>query len=265
VEEKAMTQHNEAERIALAEHLLCYEGAGESLVHLTEAQRDIIAAALRAPGAGVTAEQIARIIEDNIYQEYNGNLDGNAEDRMIAARAILSLMGEATVSAPEQIAWLIEWPEDDSVPVRWWNPKTGWMRDANKAAWFSRQADADAYIASGHWVSCVKSTEHKFGLAQAGTAQAPKAGAETFVTDNADGSITLDAYANWSRKELKQHCRKLGMALENWKFAAMNAATDGDNSLLNVREPDRAKIKNMIEAYSDDIETPSPLTDGEEK
>ena len=68
----------------------------------------------------------------------------------------------ATTAAAQPVAWLIEWPEDDNVPVRWWNPATGWMRDANKAAWFVRESDAADYIASGKWAAVVKPTEHKF-------------------------------------------------------------------------------------------------------
>lgn len=36
-------------------------------------------------------------------------------------------------------AWLVEWPLNDNMPTRWWNPDTGWMLDANKAQWFVRQ------------------------------------------------------------------------------------------------------------------------------
>lgn len=59
-------------------------------------------------------------------------------------------------------AWLIEWPEDDNVPVRWWNPATGWMRDANKATHFCREQDTADYIAAGNWAAVVKPTEHIF-------------------------------------------------------------------------------------------------------
>lgn len=74
---------------------------------------------------------------------------------------------------------------------------------------------------------------------------------ETFVINNPDGSISLDAYAGKSREELKQRCRELAMALNDWQFAAISAATDGANSLESVREPYRSKIAALIEAYRD--------------
>jgi hypothetical protein len=77
---------------------------------------------------------------------------------------------------------------------------------------------------------------------------------EKFATDNPDGSMSLDAYAGWSREELKRHCRRLSRSLDGWQFSAMFAATDGANSLENVSEPHRSKIANLIEAYSDDDE-----------
>lgn len=76
------------------------------------------------------------------------------DDHLDLVDAVLAEMG--------QVAWLIEWPEDDNVPVRWWNPVTGWMRDANKAAHFCREQDAAAYVAAGHWAAVVKPTEHVF-------------------------------------------------------------------------------------------------------
>jgi hypothetical protein len=58
-------------------------------------------------------------------------------------------------------AWLIEWPEDDNMPVRWWHPINGWMRDANFALQFSRKADAVAYKYSQRLNQGI-ATEHKF-------------------------------------------------------------------------------------------------------
>src|SRR6185437_11585686 len=75
--------------------------------------------------------------------------------RPLYTRSAKAVDGEATV-------WLVEWPEDDNVPVRWWNPNTGWMRDANKAMHFARMSDAADYIASVKMVTGVKPTEHKF-------------------------------------------------------------------------------------------------------
>jgi hypothetical protein len=75
--------------------------------------------------------------------------------------AVLEAFGAA--QAPRETGWLVEWPEDDNVPVRWWNPNIGWMRDANKAMRFCRECDAADYInGTGHWTSNVKPTEHIF-------------------------------------------------------------------------------------------------------
>lgn len=75
---------------------------------------------------------------------------------------------------------------------------------------------------------------------------------ETFVIDNPDSSISLDAYHGKTREELKEHCRELVAAVDEWQFAAMHAATEGGNSLDNVREPHRSQIARLIDAYSDD-------------
>jgi hypothetical protein len=74
---------------------------------------------------------------------------------------------------------------------------------------------------------------------------------ETFVIDNPDGSISLDAYAGWTRERLKERCMELVMALSDWQFAAVCAATEGGNSIENVREPYRSKIQQTIDAYAD--------------
>jgi hypothetical protein len=69
---------------------------------------------------------------------------------------------DAVLAEQHQTAWLIEWPEDDNLPVRWWNPNRGWMCDADKALWFVRETDASDYIAAGHWAAGIKPTEHIF-------------------------------------------------------------------------------------------------------
>jgi hypothetical protein len=68
----------------------------------------------------------------------------------------------AVAQTEREHGWLIEWPEDDNVPVRWWNPATGWVRDANNAMRFCRERDAADYIAAGHWAAGMKPTEHIF-------------------------------------------------------------------------------------------------------
>lgn len=57
--------------------------------------------------------------------------------------------------------WLIEQPETDNMPVRWWNPATGWMRDANKATWFVRKQDAESALNGDRFLLGIV-TEHIF-------------------------------------------------------------------------------------------------------
>jgi hypothetical protein len=71
---------------------------------------------------------------------------------------------------------------------------------------------------------------------------------ETFVINNPDGSISLDAYAGKSRDELKEHCRELCMALGNWQMIAIVLAGRGKDGL---RLEDRDKLERLIEAYQD--------------
>lgn len=64
-----------------------------------------------------------------------------------------------------QAAWLIEWPADDRLPVRYWHPRTGFMIDAHNAIWFAREQDADDMAKrDGLRGYSLRSTEHIFGL-----------------------------------------------------------------------------------------------------
>lgn len=75
-----------------------------------------------------------------------------------------------------QTAWLIEWPASDNMVTRWWNPATGWMIDANKAIWFAREQDAEAYRGEMRFARhSVVSTEHVFGLQRCPTEAEKKA------------------------------------------------------------------------------------------
>lgn len=62
----------------------------------------------------------------------------------------------------EHTAWLVEWPENDNMPVRWWHPELGWVRNANKALHLSRKQDAEAIIKLSFFSSRAMPTEHKF-------------------------------------------------------------------------------------------------------
>lgn len=67
-------------------------------------------------------------------------------------------------------AWLVEWPLNDNMPTRWWNPDTGWMLDANKAQWFVRQQDAEICIKTSLFDGWAKPTEHIFVPSKDGAA-----------------------------------------------------------------------------------------------
>ena len=72
--------------------------------------------------------------------------------------------------------------------------------------------------------------------------------AETFVINNPDGSISLDAYAGKSRDELKMRCGELCRALGEWHFIAMALFEAGKDRLSDYQ---RDKIEKLIEAYKD--------------
>lgn len=71
---------------------------------------------------------------------------------------------------------------------------------------------------------------------------------ETFVTNNPDGSISLDAYAGKTREELKERCRELVRAVSDWQMIAMGLHEYGRSGLS---EDDLAKLDRLIEGYRD--------------
>jgi hypothetical protein len=88
------------ERLALADEieagfeeiiLRTDDGEWSDKRRLTDNERDLIVAALRASAVAADREAIARIIEDNVYRKHNGNWDGDYEDLLVAADAILAL------------------------------------------------------------------------------------------------------------------------------------------------------------------------------
>lgn len=71
---------------------------------------------------------------------------------------------------------------------------------------------------------------------------------ETFVVDNPDGSISLDAYAGKTREELKERCRDLVRAVDDWQMIAMHLHEYGRTGLS---QDDKDKLDRLIEAYRD--------------
>lgn len=73
---------------------------------------------------------------------------------------LLSVIGKSRGKPKEDAAWLIEWPAAEGGSPSWWHPGRGWVKDANFAARFSRQEDAQAFIDNGRFVGGVVATEH---------------------------------------------------------------------------------------------------------
>lgn len=71
---------------------------------------------------------------------------------------------------------------------------------------------------------------------------------ETFVVNNADGSISLDADAGMTRADLKRRCSDLRSALLDWQMIAMQLAEKGRAGL---GPEDLDKVDSLIKAYQD--------------
>lgn len=61
-------------------------------------------------------------------------------------------------------------------------------------------------------------------------------------------SFTLDIYKGWTEDRLKERCRDLCMALDNWQHIAMALAEHGKEGLTPT---DKEKVERLIEAYQD--------------
>lgn len=57
-------------------------------------------------------------------------------------------------------AWLIEWPADRQMPVRYWHPTEGHVLDPNHAVRFARREDAEAMLKRDHLFGGAKAVEH---------------------------------------------------------------------------------------------------------
>lgn len=57
-------------------------------------------------------------------------------------------------------AWLIEWPADRQMPVRYWHPIEGHVIDPNHAVRFCRREDAEAMLKRDHLFGGARPVEH---------------------------------------------------------------------------------------------------------
>lgn len=76
--------------------------------------------------------------------------------------AMLAHAPQAPPSEEGWRAWLIETPQTDNSPARWWNPETGWMIDPNKGLRLCREEDAAAVIKATRGLLPCRPIEHKW-------------------------------------------------------------------------------------------------------
>lgn len=58
------------------------------------------------------------------------------------------------------VGWLIEWPADRRMPVRYWHPTEGYVLDPNDAVRFCRREDAAAVCKREHLFAGARPVEH---------------------------------------------------------------------------------------------------------
>lgn len=130
------------------------------LRRLQEIDADIAAAlAAQPPAAPIETDTPLQAVMQQAIMAHP-HFEGSATLAFGLAGAALKALSRS--SAGRATAWLIEWPEDDTNPVRWWNPAHGWMRDANKAMWFVRKTDAECFLLTMRFGLNLKVTEHVF-------------------------------------------------------------------------------------------------------
>lgn len=83
--------------------------------------------------------------------------DEQAALRLLVQRAARA---EARPAVDREAAWLIEWPANRQMPVRYWHPTEGHVLDANDAVRFCRREDAEAMLKRDHLFGGAKAVEH---------------------------------------------------------------------------------------------------------
>ena len=131
---------------------------------------DLVAMRTSPPSGEINADALREKTARENDAEF-ARLTGIIFDQLKEIEQLRSQARESEL-AQRSTAWLIEWPEDDSNPVRWWNPAYGWMRDANKAMHFARKTDTDCFLSTMRFGLNLKVTEHVF-IGGATASQAP--------------------------------------------------------------------------------------------
>lgn len=88
------------------------------------------------------------------------NVSDVKELRYQVTNLLTALIEARKPSDKTETAWLIEWPATPDSQARWWHPVHGWTIDANRAARFCRQEDAEGFIAGGRFIGVAVATEH---------------------------------------------------------------------------------------------------------
>jgi hypothetical protein len=70
-----------------------------------------------------------------------------------------------TEAEGKKTAWLIEWPADRRLPVRYWHPTEGYTLDPACSVRFCREEDARAVLKRDRLYGGARPVEHVFDLA----------------------------------------------------------------------------------------------------
>lgn len=73
---------------------------------------------------------------------------------------VLALLARVEKLEGAGTAWLIEWPADRQMPVRYWHPTEGHVLDPSHAVRFCRREDAEAMLKRDHLFGGARPVEH---------------------------------------------------------------------------------------------------------
>jgi hypothetical protein len=113
----------------------------------------------------------AELLRDKYVLWELASRDGPMDLRDYNRRAAEALKSALMTCAqgPVQSSWLIEWPADRQMPVRYWHPTEGHVIDPNHAVRFCRRVDAEAMLKRDHLGAGARAVEHKWINAPTGS------------------------------------------------------------------------------------------------
>lgn len=112
--------------------------------------------------AGALTEAQLELLRDKYVLWERASREGNMELRgynrrcAIALKALLAEQSEGGLSR----CWLIEWPADRQMPVRYWHPTEGHVLDPNHSIRFCRREDAEAMLKRDRISAGARPVEH---------------------------------------------------------------------------------------------------------